>query len=160
MPHLRRSVLQISITEAVGPDPDEDTAALLTCPGIGAPREAYTALTVNGTLALGAWGEDSGGEVVLPGDFFGPNLITGGEDGDYGVRAWSITAEPGYVPGILQVAYYLIANGDNSAPDTVYEYTLDTGAWGTGPLPISSGASSTYRQCRVRFFPSSLSDAI
>jgi len=59
-------------------------------------------------------------------------------DEGIGLTEWSITAEPGGSPGVLQIATYLIGNTDLAAPDTLDRFDLSSSGWSTGALGIAS----------------------
>lgn len=75
-----------------------------------------------------------------------------------GISAWSITAEPGLVPGRLDFAVWNAGTPLANPPDSVTSYNLGPGAWDTGALPVythdlSLGQPAPIDQGMVRFIP-------
>lgn len=158
MNFINTTQLKLTYVRANGPDPDDTVEEYLTFPGAGVhPRLAYTPL--KGSATSMTWPQ---GSVTTPFvSYFpnGPNLVTDPVTGDtWGVRSWEITAEPSFIPGRLEIAWYLYTNGDNSTPDSSSVFDLDFGSWGTGPLTIYTGdySGAYYRECRYRFVPGPL----
>jgi len=152
---IRRSALKVTYELANWPSADEARHEYVVGTGIGRPRGVYAAL--KGSTSGMDWPK---GRADAPLDYpFGNTLITD-EFGSYGIKSWSITAEPGHVPGILQVASYYNDNSDSSAPDFVDSYNLDVGAWDTGPLRVTTYDGSRYTLAYLRWFPVVLTSLI
>lgn len=86
--------------------------------------------------------------------WFAPNWDT---NGGVGVVEWSITAEPGGVPGTLEIGFFNWGNF-SSTPDTITSYDLAPGAWSTGTLTIGNYDTSipedpVYQSAGVRWWP-------
>ena len=150
------TTLKLTYVLAAGPDPDTTVNTYLTFPGVGSPRSAYVGL--KGSSPNMDWPQ---GATVVPfpyGPTLGNNLLTDSLGDEYGIRSWSITAEPGHIGGKLQIAYYLFSNFDQTAPDATDDITLGPGSWDTGPLFVYTGTFSDpyYRIPYFRFIPGPL----
>lgn len=154
----RRSALKITYTVASEGGADAEYSEYLTLPGIGYPRRSYGDL--KGTADDMTWPQGSG-FFFFPVMFSGNYLFTGGS-GQFGIRSWSITAEPGHVPGVLSVASYKTTNTDPAAPDALNDYSLDVGSWDSGPLPVFEIADGDdfYSAPRIRFVPVNLTSLL
>jgi hypothetical protein len=150
--------LKLTYIQANGSDPDTSHELYLgPFPGQGLPRQAYAGL--KGSATSMDWPQGTAAvlfDVYFP---FGPNLETDSINGQTtGIRSWQITAEPSHISGQLELAFYLASNYDNSSPDSVSTFSLGSGSWSTGDLPIHTGDFSPgyYRDCLYRFVPGPL----
>jgi hypothetical protein len=150
---MRRKKIMLRISQTAGVTDGGVTAKFYVSKTPAHPRKWYEVLRpggaplgwVNGDLWFG-----------LP-----VNYDTGNETG---TAEWSITAEPGLVPGRLQVAHWLTTSDpDTDPPDQLDSYDLHTGAWDSGPLSRGTYDGTAdpvefppYLTTRVRFIPKNL----
>jgi hypothetical protein len=150
---LRSSRLKLTYVLASPSAEDETREVYLELPGIGRPSGVYPALK-GGTAGMD-WPK---GSAYIFLDFVWGNTLI---DGNFGVKSWSVTAEPGLVPGKLEVASYNSDNSDDSDPDFLDAYDLDAGAWDTGELRLKTGdGSAVFRQPRLRWTPFNLTSLL
>ncbi len=154
---LKGAELILNYVGAEGPSPDYTVTENLVFTSSGSPRGAYAGL--KGSAPNMDWPQGATPvpfNAAVPG--FGNNLLTD-FSGDYGVRNWQIYAPPdSYIPGKLQLAYYLHTNPDNASPDVTVDFTFGSGVWTTGDLFVFTGtfADDYYREPWVRFTPGPL----
>lgn len=151
--HLCKSSLKIYYVLADWPAADANREEYISgLPGVGWPNAVYPAL--KGSTPGMDWPK---GATPAPLDYaFSNTLVTDEADRDFGIRSWHITAEPGLVPGRLQVASYLDTNTDLSAPDFVDDYDLDVSGWDTGPLRVTASDGTHYTTAWLRWVPINL----
>lgn len=150
----RPYALKISYVRANGSDPDDEIKGYYAN---YTPRSAYPVL--KGSATSMDWPQGSFIFLFDVPDPKGPNLITTGTiPVTTGVRSWNISARPGRYAGRLEIAYYYHDNLDDTAPDDLSTFDLDSATWETGDLPIyeGDGSSGFYRQPRIRFVPGPL----
>ncbi|WP_397379724.1 hypothetical protein [Prosthecobacter sp.] len=148
----RVSCLKISYTVANYPADDVDLEAWYN---LGRPQTAYH--TLKGSAADMDWPQGAFTFPFPDALGFGNQLLTDGGGHEYGIKFWSISAEPGKIPGKLTVASYHNDNGDDADPDNLQDFDLTTGSWDTGELPVfDTDGTQLWRYPLIRWVPINL----